>query len=137
MSRFRKLSHSIWYCQYHILWTPKYRYKVLQGQIKTELDCCLRLVSRQLGCDITELNIQIDHVHLLLMIPPKLSISKVVGTLKGKSAIRIINKFKKIKKDIYWGGHFWSRGYCVDTVGLDPDKIRMYVRYQQDRDKDK
>ncbi len=65
MSRFRKLSHSIWYCQYHILWTPKYLYKVLQGQIKTELECCVRLVSRQLGCDITELNVQIDHLHLL------------------------------------------------------------------------
>ncbi len=69
------------------------------------------------------------------MIPPKLSISQVVGTLKGKSAIRIINKFKKIKKDINWGGHFWSRGYCVDTVELDPDKIRKYVRYQRGSDK--
>ncbi len=70
-----------------------------------------------------------DHVHIVVMIPPKLSVSDYMGIVKGRTAIRAFNKFRKLKKKPYWSNHFWSRGYCVDTVGLDADKIRRYVKY--------
>ena len=135
MSRFNKLSQSVWHCQYHIVWTPKYRYKVLKGKIAKEIEKSILAYSAQKGAKIIELNIQIDHVHLLVMIPPKESISNFVGTLKGRSAIRILNKFKELKTKPYWGNRFWARGYCVDTVGLDLEMIKKYVKYQDDKDK--
>jgi len=84
---------------------------------------------------MVELNIQVDHVHLLAMVPPKVSISDFVGTLKGRTAIRVFNKFRHLKSKPYWGNHFWARGYCVDTVGLDAEKIRKYVKYQEEQEK--
>jgi len=81
------------------------------------------------------LNIQIDHVHLIAMVPPKISISQFVGTIKGRTAIRVFNKFRNLKKKPYWGNHFWAKGYCVDTVGLDSEKIRKYVKYQEKQEK--
>jgi len=131
MSRFRKLSQTIWHCQYHIVWVPKYRYRILNGAIASEVGNCIRAFSEQKGCEIIELNIQIDHVLLLVMVPPKVSISDYVGTIKGRRAIRVFNKFKKLKDKPYWGNKFWSRGYCVDTVGLDADMIRKYVKHQE------
>ena len=86
-------------------------------------------------CELLELNVQIDHVHLLLMIPPKISISNYVGTVKGRTAIRVLNKFRKLKQIPYWGNHLWARGYCVDTVGLDAEMIRKYVKYQEKQEK--
>ena len=135
MGRFRKLSHTIWYCQYHIVWTPKYRYRILSGAVATETERCVRAFCEQQHCEVVELNIQVDHVHLLTMVPPKISLSNFVGILKGRTAIRIFNKFKHLKKSPYWGNHFWARGYCVDTVGLDADKIRKYVKYQEDQER--
>ena len=135
MSRFYKLSQTIWHCQYHIIWVPKYRYKVLSGEIGIEVKNCIRTFSEQKGCKIVELNVQIDHVHLLVMIPPKISISDYMGMIKGKTAIRVFNKFKKLKQKHYWGNKFWSRGYCVDTVGLDSDMIRKYVKHQGRKEK--
>ena len=131
MSRFRKLSQTIWHCQYHIVWVPKYRYRVLIGKVAEEVDNCIRAFSEQQHCEIIELNVQIDHVHLLTMIPPKVSISGFVGTVKGRTAIRVLNRFRDLKQKPYWGNHFWSRGYCVDTVGLDAEMIRKYVKYQE------
>lgn len=134
MSRFRKLSQSIWHCQYHIVFVPKYRHKILIGEVGKETERCIRAFVDQQGGILVELNIQIDHVHLLVMVPPKVSVSSFVGTLKGRTAIRIFNKFKKLKKKPYWGNHFWSRGYCVDTVGLDAEMIRKYVLYQDQQE---
>lgn len=85
----------------------------------------------QLGCEIVELNIQPDHVHLLVKVPPKVSISKLLGVLKGKSALRIFTRFPHLRRKPYWGNHFWAKGYCVDTVGLDAAMIWKYVRYQE------
>ena len=82
-----------------------------------------------------ELNVQVDHIHLLAMVPPKISISDYVGILKGRTAIRVFNKFREIKQRPYWGNHFWARGYCVDTVGLDEEMIRAYVKYQEKRER--
>ena len=135
MSRFRKLSHTIWHCQYHLVWVPKYRYRVLQGNIAEEVENCIRAFTERQKSEIVELNVQIDHVHLLVLIPPKVSVSDFVGTVKGRSAIRVLNKFRQLRQKPYWGNHFWARGYCVDTVGLDEEKIRTYVRYQEKKER--
>ena len=135
MSRFLKLSQTIWHCQYHVVWVPKYRYRVLNGDIAREVQNCIRAFSEQKGCKIIELNVQIDHVHLLVMVPPKISISDYMGMIKGRTAIRVFNKFKSLKSKPYWGNKFWSRGYCVDTVGLDSDMIRKYVKYQEQKER--
>ena len=134
MSQFKKLSHTIWRCQYHIVWTPKYRYKILTGELSVDVEECIRAFVERLGGEIFELNVQIDHVHLLVMIPPKISVSEFVGTVKGRTAIRILNKHRNLKQKPYWGNHFWTRGYCVDTVGLDAEMIRKYVKYQDEKD---
>ncbi|MCF6148812.1 MAG: IS200/IS605 family transposase [Candidatus Kuenenia sp.] len=135
MSRFRKLSHTIWHCQYHILWTPKYRLRILTGQVADEVNRCIRAFSEQKGCEVMELNVQIDHVHLIAMVVPNVSISEFVGIVKGRTAIRIFNKYRHLKQKPYWGNHFWSRGYCVDTVGLDAEKVRKYVKYQEQKER--
>lgn len=131
MSRFRKLSQTLWHCQYHIVWVPKYRYRILEGKIAIEVSNCIRAFTEQKHSEIVELNIQNDHVHLLVMVPPKVSISDYVGIIKGRTAIRVFNKFKNLKNKPYWGNHFWAKGYCVDTVGLDAEMIRKYVKYQE------
>ena len=82
-----------------------------------------------------EMNVQNDHIHLILYIPPRLSVSEVMGMLKGKTAIKIFQSFPACKKKLYWGNHFWSRGYCISTIGLDENKIRKYVKYQEDRER--
>ena len=135
MSRFRKLSHTIWHCHYHLVWVPKYRFRILTGNVAAEVNRCIRAFSEQQHAEVQELNVQIDHVHLLALVPPKVSISNYVGTLKGRTAIRVFNKFRELKRKRYWGNHFWAKGYCVDTVGLDAEKIRKYVKYQEDQEK--
>lgn len=131
------MSHAVWHCKYHIVWTPKYRYRILKGAIKEEVENCLRMFSEQKRCDIEELNVQEDHVHILISVPPKVSISDLVGILKGRTAIRVFNKFKRLKQRPYWGNHFWAKGYCVDTVGLDSEMIKRYVHYQENQEKRK
>ena len=97
MSRFRKLSQTIWHCQYHVAWTPKYRYRILTDKIGDLVAYCIRAYSEQLKCEIVELNVQIDHVHLISMVPPKISISDYLGTIKGRTAIRVSNShYEKI-----------------------------------------
>ena len=133
MSRFKKLSHVIWHCQFHIVWVPKYRYRVLNGKVGEEVRKNIIIQSERLSCEIVELNVQNDHVHLLIKVPPKIAISKLMGVLKGKTAIRVFNKFPELKQRPYWGNHFWAEGYCVDTVGLDSEMIKKYVKYQDDK----
>ena len=135
MSRFRKLSQTIWHCQYHIIWVRKYRYRILTGKLAKETEYMIRTYSAQLKAEVIELNVQVDHVHLLAMIPPKFSISKFMGVIKGKTAIRILNKYKDLRVKPYWGNHFWARGYCVDTVGLDTEMVRTYVKFQETNEK--
>jgi putative transposase len=135
MGRFLKLSQTIWHCQYHLVWVPKYRYRVLSGDVAREVQNCIRAFSEQKGCKIVEMNVQIDHVHLLVMVPPKISISDYMGMIKGRTAIRVFNKFRSLKSKPYWGNKFWSRGYCVDTVGLDSERIRKYVKYQEQKER--
>ena len=135
MSRFRKLAQTIWHCQYHVVWVPKYRFRILRDEVAEEVENCIRAFSEQQGCEVVELNVQPDHVHLLALVPPKVSVSGYVGTLKGRTAIRVLNRFRKLKEKPYWGNHFWARGYCVDTVGLDAEMIRKYVKYQEEKER--
>ena len=135
MSRFRKLSHTIWHCQYHIVWVPKYRHRILTGRVGEEVRRCIRAFAEQKQSEVVELNVPVDHVHLLVLVPPKVSLSDFVGTVKGRTAIRVFNQFRELKRRPYWGNHFWARGYCVDTVGLDEAKIRAYVQYQEKRER--
>jgi putative transposase len=86
------------------------------------------------GCEVVELNVQPDHIHLVLMIPPKVAVSELLGRLKGQTPIKMFHQFRYLKKKPYWGNHFWAKGYCVDTVGLDADMIRKYVRYQEKKE---
>ncbi len=100
-----------------------------------EVAQCIRVFSGQKQCQIQELNIQIDHVHVIAMIPPKLSVSDYLGLVKGRTAIRVFKKFPKLKVRPYWSNRFWAPGYCVDTIGLDEEMIRRYVQYQEKREK--
>ena len=136
MSRFKKLSHVIWHCQYHIVWVPKYRYRVLKGPVAEEVFTCIQVFCGQLGCEVVEVNVQHDHVHLLVKIPPKVSISEFMGTVKGRTAIRVFKKYPYLKERPYWGNHFWADGYCVDTVGLDAEMIRKYTVFQERKERE-
>jgi REP-associated tyrosine transposase len=131
MSRFKKMSHTIWFCEYHIVWIPKYRYRVLRGKVKEEMEDCIREQNRQMGCEVVELNVQADHVHMVAMVPPKVAISEYMGRLKGKSAIRMFSAFRDLRRGRYGGNHFWAQGYCVGTVGLNEQMIRQNVRWQE------
>lgn len=135
MGKYRKLSHTTYKCEYHIVWTPKYRFRVLKDGIASEVTRDIYGLSSMKEVIIEELNVQPDHIHLYCSIPPKLSISSYMGFLKGKTAIKILRSYPMLRKKTYWGNHFWSRGYCVDTIGLDEERIRKYVRYQEKQEK--
>jgi putative transposase len=110
---------------------PKYRYRVLKGVIGQEVHNSIEVFCSQLRCRVVELNVQPDHVHLLVRVPPKISISKLMGVVKGRMALRLFTRFPYLRKRPYWGNHFWAKGYCVDTVGVDAEIIRKYVKYQE------
>jgi len=135
MSRYKKLSHVIYYHVYHLVWTPKYRFRVMQGNVKEIVEKKLRTLCEWKKLEIIEMNIQVDHVHMVLSIPPKMSVSQMMGLLKGKTAIMIFKQFPGLKKKPYWGNHFWARGYCSSTVGLDEEKIKKYVKYQEKQER--
>ena len=135
MSRFRKLSHTIWHCQYHIVWVPKYRYRVLTGAVRGAVGEGVQAICGYAGCEVVELNVQPDHVHMIAMMPPKVAISELIGRVKGQSSIKIFKQFRQLKEKPYWGNHFWSRGYCVDTVGVDAEMIRKYVKFQEKKER--
>ena len=113
MSRFKRASHVLWHCQYHLIWTPKYRFRVLKGNMGRDVYAAIMIFCEQQGCDVVELNVQTDHIHLLVQIPPKISVLKLVGILKGRTAIRLFNKHPHLRKKPFWGNHFWAKGYCV------------------------
>ncbi len=131
MRRFKKFTTVLWHCQYHMEWVPKYRYRVLQGVIGQEAHNSIEVFCSQLRCQVVELNVQPDHVHLLVKVPPKVSISKLMGVVKGRTALRLFSRFPQLRQRPYWGNHFWAKGYCVDTVGVDAEIIRKYVKYQE------
>ena len=131
MGKYRKLSHVVYKCDHHIVWVPKYRLRILKGDVRELLESDIRMLCEWKGCSVEELNVQADHVHLLVSVPPKVSISKLMGTLKGKLAIKLFKSCPNLKKKPYWGNHFWAGGYFVGTVGLDEGMIRKYVKHQE------
>ena len=135
MSKYKKLSHVVYKCDYHIVWVPKYRFRILKDAVKDLVDKDIRLLCEWKGCEVEELNVQEDHVHLMVSIPPKVSVSVLMGTLKGKLAIKLFKSYPGLKKKPYWGNHFWARGYFVSTIGLDEDVIRRYVKYQENEER--
>jgi len=135
MSRFRKLSHTVWECKYHVVWIPKYRYRVLTDQVRRYTHNAVRELCRRRCVDVLELNVQEDPIHLLASIPPSRAVSDVMGYVKGKSALSILRKFFRLGRK-FAGKNFWSRGYAVSTVGMDEETIRKYVRWQQKQDRD-
>ena len=128
------LAHVVWDCKYHIVLVPKYRYKVFEKEVKEAVRDELKKLCLWLRIPIVEGHITKDHVHLCVAIPPKLTVAEVVGTLKGKTAIRMFNKFPDLRKR-YWGSHFWSRGYYVSTVGMNEEVIKEYIRNQDKLDR--
>ena len=131
MPKYRKLTHCIYNCNYHIVWTPKYRFRILEGKIKDVLESKIHQLCEWYSVEIDELSIQPDHIHVVCSIPPKLSVSKFMGEIKGKTAIQIFAKKQSLKEKPYWGNHFWARGYFVSTVGIDEEVIKRYVQHQE------
>jgi len=136
MAKWKKSSHVVYQCSYHLVWTPKYRYRILQGDIKEFVEKKIRSVCEWKRVEILEMTIMPDHIHMVaIIIPPKLAISELMGILKGKTAIAVLQQHKSLRTKPYWGNHFWSRRYCVTTVGIDEEKIRRYVKYQEDAER--
>ena len=133
MERYESLHHTKWECKYHLVWIPKWRKRVLYGQLRKELGQILRGLAVQKESEVIEGTLRADHVHMVISIPPKYSVSQVVGYVKGKSAIWVARTTGKNRNFV--GQNFWARGYCVSTVGLDEETIREYVRSQEEADK--
>ena len=133
MHDWSSLSHVRWECKYHVVMVPKYRKKSLYGGMRKQVGEILRELCRQKGVELLEGHLLSDHIHMCLSVPPKLSIAFTIGFLKGKSAVRIHREI--LNKRRMTGLHFWARGYCVSTVGLDEKVVRKYIREQEAIDK--
>ena len=120
MGKYRKLSHVVYRCDYHIVFVAKYGFRVLTGSIAEMVERDIHVLAGWREVQVKELSVQPDHVHLVCLIPPKVSVSKFMGLLKGKSAIKLFKSYPKMRQKPHWGNHFWARGYFVSTVGRDP-----------------
>ena len=127
------LAHTSWRCKYHIVFAPKYRRKEIYGMYRVEIRKMIRILCQRKGINIVEAELCPDHIHMLIEIPPKYSVSQIVGYLKGKSSLMIFDKFANLKYR-YGNRHFWCRGYYVDTVGKNEKKIAEYIRTQLQSD---
>ena len=134
--QFKKLAHSLYECKYHVVFCPKYRYKILQDEVAQYVTQQIyRLCSQKDEVEVLEVNVQAEHVHVVISIPPKYAVSQMMGYLKGKLALRLFDRYPELRRR-YWGQHVWSRGYCVSTVGLDEEHIRKYVKGQNKKEQD-
>ena len=127
------LAHTKWECKYHVVFAPKYRRQIIYGKIKQDIGLMLRKLCAYKEIEILEAEARKDHVHMLLNIPPKYSISQVMGYLKGKSSLMIYEKYANLKYK-YGNRHFWCHGYYVSTVGRNKNAIETYVRNQLQED---
>ena len=134
MNDINSLSHSKWRCQYHVVFAPKYRRKEIYGELRADIGQILRKLCEQKGVEIIEANACPDHIHMLVEIPPKHAVSSFMGYLKGKSSIMIYNKWGNMKFK-YRNRSFWCRGYYVDTVGKNTQKIKEYISKQLEEDR--
>lgn len=127
------LSRTKWLCKYHIVFTPKYRRKIIYNQYRDSLKEIIRLLCQYKGVEIIEGHMMSDHVHLLVSIPPKISVSNFMGYLKGKSALMMFDKHANLKYK-FGNRHFWAEGYYVSTVGLNEETIKKYIQEQDKHD---
>ena len=127
------LNHSRWECKYHVVWIPKYRRKTLYGQLRKYLGQVFKELARNRESEVIKGHLMPDHVHMLISIPPKYSVSQVIGFIKGKSAIHIARNFLGQRRN-FTGHQFWARGYHVSTVGRDEETIRLYITSQEQED---
>lgn len=135
-STFKKLSHTIYECKYHIVFCPKYRHRILKGDIAEYAKREFYSLAKQKDLlEVLEFNVQPDHIHALLSIPPKYSVSSIMGFLKGRLSLSMFRKYERIGKR-FWGRHLWSRGYCVSTVGMNEEQIRKYIQWQEKQELD-
>ena len=125
----QSLAHSKWRCKYHIVFAPKYRRQVIYGKIKADIGIILRKLCEYKGVEIHEANACPDHIHMLVSIPPKISVANFVGYLKGKSSLMIFDRHANLKYK-YGNRQFWCKGYFVDTVGRNKEAIAKYIREQ-------
>ena len=135
MKDWQSQSHVKWECKYHVVILPKCRKKRNFKENRRKIGKIVRELCRQKGIEILEGNAASDHIHLLLSVPPKFSIAMTIGYLKGKSAVRINRELERVTGTLF-GRSFWSRGYCVSTVGLDEQTIRRYIQEQEKHEKD-
>jgi putative transposase len=133
MDDFESLSHSKWECKYHVVFIPKYRRRVLYGQLRSHLGEVFHRLARQKESRIEEGHLMSDHVHMLISIPPKYAVCQVIGFIKGKSAIHLARVYGERQRN-FTGQHFWARGYFVSTVGRDEAMIRTYIQHQERED---
>ena len=129
----KSLAHTKWKCKYHIVFTPKYRRKIIYYKLREDIVKILSELCKYKGVEIIEGKAMADHVHLIISIPPKYSVSSVMGYLKGKSALMIFDRHSNLKYK-FGNRHFWSRGYYVSTIGLNEATIAKYVREQEKHD---
>ena len=129
----KNLNHSTWDCQYHVVFTPKYRKKTLYGRIRRDLKEVFHRLAKQKECVIEEGYLMPDHVHMLISVPPKHSVSSIVGFLKGKSSIWIAQNIANRQRN-FAGHKFWARGYFVSTVGANEERVRAYIQNQEQED---
>ena len=134
MDEVDSLRHTKWECKYHVVFIPKYRRRVLYGELRRHLGEVFKQLARQKESKIEEGHLLPDHVHMMISVPPKYAVSQVVGFIKGKSAIHVARVYGERKRN-FVGQHFWARGYFVSTVGRDEALIREYIRHQQEEDK--
>lgn len=127
------LSHTRWDCKYHIVFTPKYRRKVIYGKLRSDIGQILRELCERKEVEIIEANACSDHIHMLVRIPPKTAVSSFMGYLKGKSTLMIFERYANLKYR-YGNRNFWSKGYYVSTVGRNKEAIQRYIKYQQEED---
>jgi putative transposase len=134
MDDYESLNHTKWECKYHVVFIPKYRRKALFGQLRPHLGEVFRRLALQKESRIEEGHLLLDHVHMMIAIPPKYAVSQVIGFIKGKSAIHLARVYGERKRN-FVGQSFWARGYFVSTVGRDEETIREYIRNQEEEDK--
>ncbi len=133
MNDINSLAHTKWNCKYHIVFAPKYRRQVIYGKIKADIGQILRKLCEHKGIEIIEANACPDHIHMLVSIPPKYSVSQIMGYLKGKSSLMIFDRHANLKYK-YGNRQFWCKGYYVDTVGRNKKAIAEYIRNQLQED---
>jgi putative transposase len=133
MDDYQSLKHTKWECKYHVVFIPKCRRKILYGKLRRHLGEIFKELASQKECQIEEGHLKVDHVHMLISVPPKYAVAQVVGYLKGKSAIHIARTFGGRQRN-FVGENFWARGYFVSTVGRDETTIREYIKKQEQED---